>query len=119
MVRVLFLVAVVVGAMPAGADDGTQQEILRVRCSWRPPLTGSTPVRYQLQIQDVEAESALDTVYTVPHQGGYEHLEQEFFFEDGDFWIRYRARVRAEDARGRLGPWSPWNEPKRFYGDDP
>ena len=102
------------------AVDIGAREPLRIRCTWSPPEIGSIPVRYYLQIQDTGAESTLDSTYLVDHIGGDARIEQEFFFLDGNYFpYKYRARVRAEDALGRIGPWSAWNEPTSFDEPEP
>ena len=90
-----------------------------VRCTWDAPVEGSLPVEYELQIQEVGVAEGLDSTYVVPHQGGAERGEQEFFFLDGQEGNHYRARVRARDAQGRYGPWSEWSPDWWFEGDDP
>lgn len=114
------LVALALSALaPTAGHPQSDPEPLRVRCRWFPPTTGSPPVRYHLQIQDPRTPSSLDTTYVVPHQGGAGQTPQEFQFTDGDYWQHYRARVRAEDALGRLGPWSAWSGVVVFEVADP
>lgn len=119
MFRLVFVLVFWMSVLPLNATDGGVREGLRVRCSWFPPESGSLPVRYHLQIQDVETGSPFDTTYVVDHVGGSDRIEQEFVFLDGEFWKRYRARVRAEDAMDRVGPWSDWSEPKAFEEPEP
>lgn len=106
-------------ALLVGGVRGDPPDSLRVRCTWMPPETGSVPVLYHLQIQDPRAMSAFDTTYVVPHLGGEERQLQMFNFLDGDYWEVYRARVRAMDAQGRLGPWSSWSIEVVFEVPDP
>ena len=114
------LVALAVLALaPTMSLAQSEPEPLQVRCRWFPPSTGSPAVRYHLHIQDPRTPSTLDTTYVVPHQGGDGQVPQEFLFADGDYWQHYRARVRAEDALGRLGPWSPWSGVVVFEVADP
>jgi hypothetical protein len=84
-----------------------------------PPTTGSLPEVYHLQIQDPRAMSSFDTTYVVPHTGGAERSLQVFYFLDGDYWEVYRARIRAQDAQGRFGPWSSWSTEVVFEVPDP
>ncbi len=119
MVRVVLALTVFFLGPLVGEVGGEVPEPLRARCSWWPPEAGSTPVIYHLQIQDPRALSDFDTTYVVPHQGGEARVRQEFEFLDGDYWEHYRARVRAVDARGRLGPWSTWSEVVVFEIPDP
>jgi hypothetical protein len=119
MLRLIFALAILMVFSLAAEVAGGFREPLRVRCRWWPPATGSTPVQYDLQIQDPRPASGLDTTYVVPHQGGTDRVEQEFIFLDGDYWEHYRARVRAMDARGRLGPWSDWSGVAVFEIPDP
>jgi hypothetical protein len=119
MVRLILALSIFFLGSLAAEVVGGLQEPLRVRCSWWPPETGSTPVAYNLQIQDPRSNSDFDTTYVVPHQGGADRVLQEFTFLDGDFWEHYRGRVQAMDDRGRLGPWSPWSDVVVFEIPDP
>lgn len=105
--------------LAGGAGNGIADEALRVRCRWWPPLTGSTPVRYYLQIQATRPAGSFDSTYVVLHRGGQERVEQEFFLEDVRYWVYYHARVQAEDALGRRGPWSMWSQDVLFEIPDP
>ena len=114
----MFVVGFVCSALSLGfLAARAQGEELRVRCEWWPPPTGSTPVRYLLQVEELNTGRVFP--YTVPHVGVEARIPQVFIFEEGDWFQQYRARVQAVDGQAREGDWSSWSVIYVFEAPEP
>jgi hypothetical protein len=116
--RTIFLALALVAGVLAGAafaqgdlaDKDIPTDAEPMTFAWTPPTTGTSPVRYEVQIRK-GGPSSTDIESRV------EPTNQTTFAVD---WLTlYEVRVRAVDASNRVGPWSIWSQAEDRDHEEP
>ena len=107
----LLMVLLLVGIQAHGDDQ--ELPLIVVRCTWNPPVpgSGSTPVRYKIEIKKTHFPNEEAITRFCDHQGGPTDT-QEYFFDGVIGGTLYQMRVQGIDEQGRPGLWSEWSEPE-------
>ncbi len=102
--RLMVAAGLVVASGLSFVASASAQDAGPVTLHWGLPSSGSTPVSYNVQIQDIDGTyDEITPVQAVPGS------IQTYEFPGVEYMHRYRARVMAVDGQGRQGPWSDWS----------
>lgn len=91
------------------ADKLLPSEADPMTFAWTAPTTGTTPVRYEVQIRKGgPASTDIDSREVTTNRVTF----------DVEWLTLYEVRVRAVDAGNRVGPWSIWSQAEdRDHGE--